>query len=230
MKTILPLLLVSLSLGACAAEPSEPEVATESALSEGAALLQELEDSQQPDKHGTSKLVGLWHGLAPFPASSGTVYLDMYWVVGHDSAWHVVYAYADEALTKPLLRWDLLRAYDVTGVAPNSPQTQLVTWNNLTATLYTYAEVPALFRATGLDDCNLRAGKLTSITNGCGAPFFPFARCELLDFARVERDVMTFGDPQQGDRCQERPTQDEAWSFQRVALTPAVVRKLLTIR
>lgn len=230
MKAISLLLLTGLSLTACEApdvNAAAPVDVNTEASDQRTAIIEELTSADPLEKGARNPLMGLWHARATFPTAVGSTFLDMYWVVGRSSAWHVVYAYADEGLTQPLLRWDLLRAYDVTGVAAHDANEHLVTWDNLHATLFAYRDSPALFRAVGIDDCHLRAGHLTNIANGCGAPFFPFARCTLLDFARVEGDLMTFGDPQVVDRCVERPTRDEAWSFARVALTSDIARKLL---
>jgi hypothetical protein len=233
MKTGMMVMIATIQLAACAIDAPAGSGATDSDLDAFAGHAREL-TAELDEVHGgiaeksrRSTLVGLWHGRAHQDVGQVRAYLDMYWIIGQRTAWHVVNVYADEALTTPLLRWDLVRSYTVEAGETEQANVHYIRWNNLDASLKAYVEAPELFQSVGIDDCDLRAGSRTDITDGCGAPFFPFATCELLDFARIEGSRLTFGSPWSVDRCVARPTVDEAWSFERIPLSAEIVRALV---
>lgn len=154
-------------------------------------------------------------------------WVDLIWVVGRERAWHAVIAYADEARTMPLLRWDVVRRYELGETFAEVAGARKLAFRDLTGRLEAYVDDPALFASLGLDDCALQIGQPHDLSlDNCGAPLFPFHDCDMMDFAIVERDELTFGDPRQGNRCQQRPTRVEAWTFERVPLTPDLLRAL----
>jgi hypothetical protein len=159
-------------------------------------------------------LTGVWRTKVYFQDA----WVDLIWVIGHRHAWHVVTAYADEELTVPLLRWDIVRLYDLEGPSEQFPDAHDLRWTDLSSTLVAYVDDPELLAAVQVDDCDLVPGEVRDTsTDDCGAPLFPFRTCQLMDFVEIADDRMTFGDPQQGDRCVMRPTRYEAWSFSRMA-------------
>lgn len=175
------------------------------------------------------RLAGLWR-TKTFEQGA---WVDLIWVIGKQHAWHVVTAYADEQLTIPLVRWDIVRQYEFdqpsghAGHPRETPQRYDLVWTDLASWLTPYVNNPELYQQIGLDDCELVAGERRDVsTDNCGAPLFPFRQCPLLDFVELTDDRMTFGDPRQGDRCEHRPTHYEAWSFDRVHLTPELLRRL----
>jgi hypothetical protein len=181
----------------------------------------------EPDRSRSGSapsLTGVWRTKTYFQDA----WVDLIWVIGHRHAWHVVTAYADEELTVPLLRWDVVRRFEIEGPSERFPDAHDLRWTDLSSTLVAYVDDPALLAAVQVDDCDLVPGEVRDTsTDDCGAPLFPFRTCELLDFVEIAGDKMTFGDPQQGDRCEMRPTEYEAWSFSRVPLTPDLVALLL---
>lgn len=162
-------------------------------------------------------LVGFWR-IKNFEQG---LWVDLIWVMGRHHAWHVVTVYADEALTVPLVRWDIVRGYELEGPSSEFPDAYNLQWTDRVGGLTPFVNDPALFASVGLDDCDLAVGTTTDLSlDNCGAPFFPFRDCPLMDFVQLRDDRMTFGDPRQGDRCTDRPTQYEAWTFERVPFTP----------
>ncbi len=210
-----------------------PALADEALHSTLHSLGQELvHDAMNGSSHSTTQrqanpssrtLIGLWR-TKHFEQGA---WVDLIWVMGKRHAWHVVTAYADEQLTVPLVRWDIVRHYTTEpSPAPRSERHHLV-WTDLASWITPYVNNPQLFEQIGLDDCGLVAGVQRDVsTDNCGAPLFPFRHCPLLDFVEVVNDRMTFGDPRQGDRCEQRPTRYEAWSFERVRPTHDLVRRL----
>ena len=156
------------------------------------------------------QFVGLWR-TKTFEQGA---WVDLIWVVGKHHAWHVVTAYADEQLTIPLVRWDIVRRYQLEKPSRHTPQRYDLVWTDLASWLTPYVNNPELFEQIGLADCELVAGMRRDVSaDNCGAPLFPFRDCPLLDFVELTDDGMTFGDPREGDRCEHRPARYEGWSF-----------------
>jgi hypothetical protein len=223
MRTARIISMTITMLAACAGNQPEDDAFRENLIVE----VQALAKVQRPGgkRLGRSPVpVGVWrtkvyeHGA----------WVDLIWVIGRSHAWHAVTAYADEQLTVPLLRWDVVRAFELHGPHEQVEGARELTWLDLHGQLKAFVDDPVLFASLGLADCDLRPGQTRELaTNNCGAPLFPFHHCEMMDFVVVEDDTLTFGDPRQGNRCEQRPTNLEAWSFERVPLTPELLRALL---
>jgi hypothetical protein len=169
-------------------------------------------------------LVGIWRTKE----YQRGAWVDLIWVIGRAHAWHVVTAYADEALSIPLLRWDVVRGYSVGAPSTQFASARELNWTDEWSSLLPYVDNEALFTQVGVADCKLMSGVLRDTSgDNCGAPLFPFRQCALQDFVELADGRMTFGDPTEGDRCQQRPTRREAWSFERVALTPELSARLV---
>lgn len=208
-------------LGACAG--SEPGLENADLIAQADALT----DSRASRGRGISPRETP-HGLWRTKVYEQGAWVDLIWVIGKQRAWHVVTAYADEALTVPLLRWDIVRAFEIGGPYTEVQGARELTWVDLQSQLIAYVDDPALFASLGLNDCPLRVGTSHDLSSdNCGEPLFPFRDCELMDLVLVEGDTLTFGDPREGDRCVRRPLSLEAWSFERVPLTFELLRALL---
>lgn len=206
LRTLIALAL--LTTAACSAD-SEPD------------LDSITQEARRPSSDRS--MVGFWRTKA----FAQGAWIDLVWVVGRTHAWHMVTAYADEELTIPLVRWDALRRYKLQTPVGN---THDMTWDDVQGRLYAYAPNPGLFAGIGIDDCELEAGVSRDLTvDNCGEPLFPFRDCTLMDFARIEGDALTFGAPGQGDRCLERPTADEAWTFERVPFSAELGQALFSV-
>jgi hypothetical protein len=211
MRTRICVLL--LVLGACGT-PSHSPVEAE--------IVDEVADAESPssemgarERHVHRRMIGAWRTKI-FERGA---WVDLIWIVGSQRAWHLVTAYADEAMTIPLLRWSIVRHYELGQPLPGVARTYELTWNDLTASLTAYVDDAALFSALGIDDCNLSPFEpLDLAPTNCGAPLFPFRDCTMMDFVELSGDRLTFGDPEQGDRCVARPTRHERWGFDRVRL------------
>lgn len=209
-----------------AARDMDPEVALTTE-----ALLLEAKQGGRHEQRGESSLrkfqrdlIGIWRAKE-FQQGA---WIDLIWVIGKEHAWHVVAAYADEALTIPLLRWDVVRSYELGAQSKQFASARDLSWTDEWSSLLAYVDNPGLFTQVGVSDCELVPGVLRDTsTDNCGAPLFPFRECELRDFVELTDGQMTFGDPTQGDRCEQRPTRREAWSFERAALTPELTARLL---
>jgi hypothetical protein len=189
--------------------------------SSGLASTAERTTSDRRDFH--RRLVGLWHvkTFQQTPDGSAQAWVDLYWIIGRQYAMHVVTLYADEALTVPLLRWDLIRGYELEGPSSEVPEAYDLTWTDQGSWLTAYVDHPALLGNLGVADCNLQVGKRRSTRDNCGAPLFPFRDCPLMDFAQLAGGKLTFGDPLSNDRCIARANRFEAFSFDRVPLPRA---------
>ncbi len=195
------------------------------------AIVLEAQDAPLRGKSGQGArrdfhrdLLGLWRTKI-FQEGA---WVDLIWVIGKKHAWHVVTAYADEALTVPLLRWDIVREYSLGQPSSQFTGGYELRWNDEWSSLFAYVDDDALFAQVGVGDCELKPFTLRDTSSdNCGAPLFPFRDCALQDFVELADARMTFGDPTEGDRCEQRPTRREAWSFERVALTPELRERLL---
>lgn len=215
-------LLIVASLALACSGSDEPS-ATETIWTEATEL--RVKDTTRPDARPAfhHDLIGVWR-TTTFERGA---WVDLIWVMGHRRAWHVVTAYADEQLTIPLVRWDVVREYQLGQASNVSPHARELTWTDLSSSLVAYVDAPELFASIGIDDCRLTPGVRRDLSvDNCGAPLFPYRDCPLLDFVELDGEMMTFGDPQQGDRCELRPTAREAWSFQREPLSPELWRRL----
>lgn len=223
-----PLWLIATSTFLLACNPADQNVSTEALVEEARSVdddgLRRGRGAGLDETRFHQDLVGFWRART---VSQGT-FVDLIWVVGWEHAWHVVVAYADEAMQVPLLRWDLVRRYRLDDPSSAFPRAYDLTWNDQVGSLTPYVDAPALFAAVGVDDCALVPGERTDLSlDNCGAPVFPFRDCPLMDFVELEDGQMTFGDPLQGDRCLVRPTRYEAWSFDRVPLSAELLRALV---
>lgn len=209
------------------------EGATPSPEETPSALLTEVATESFASGHGPGRaadirafrrsLVGFWR-TKNFQRGA---WVDLIWVMGKEKAWHAVIAYADEAMTIPLLRWDIVRAYRVDQRSPAFPDAYDITWTDRTSKLTAYVNNPALFASLGIDDCALQPNVPVDLAgNNCGAPLFPFRDCDLADFAELTSAGMTFGDPTEGDRCVSRPSRREGWTFARVPPSAELFRAL----
>lgn len=236
--TVLSTLALSTLTMACGAP--EAAVDSESDPTSGAgdvavvteSLLTEVSQSRAtPPNRRTSDLqrfhrdlVGVWRTHA-FERGA---WVDLIWVMGKHHAWHVVTAYADEQLTTPLLRWDMLRSYSLEQPSAHMAKTHDLTWTDISSSLLAYVDNEALFAGVGVDDCALEPLVRRDLAlDNCGAPLFPFRTCPLADFVELVDGRLTFGDPREGDRCEQRPTRREAWSFERVSLDKDLMGRLL---
>jgi hypothetical protein len=138
------------------------------------------------------------------------------WIVKKRRARHLVTAYADSELTIPILKWDITRRYKLKRSSNLFAQAYNLTWKDKRANIEIFIDNPELFAQLGIDDCNLKVGEPRDLSiDNCAAPPFPFRTCKMKDFVELKDNyqVMTFGDPTQKDRCLERPTRYEGWSF-----------------
>ena len=184
--------------------------------------------SRSADKRAVNRsLVGFWR-TQHFQRGA---WVDLIWVMGKESAWHAVIAYADEAMTIPLLRWDIVRSYRLDQRSAAFPDAYELTWTDRASTLTAYVDDPGLFASLGIDDCTLQPNAPVDLSiDNCGAPLFPFRECDLKDFVELTDAGMTFGDPTQGDRCVSRPTRHEGWTFERVPFSLDLLRALMPRR
>lgn len=196
-------------------------------------LLQEATQRDLPStdedgamQQGRERFVGLWRTQENLQE---VFWGDLTWVVGHERAWHAVLVYADEARTVPVVRWDIVRRYELERLVPGSDDTYEMTWRDEFAQITAFIDQPEVFRMAGIN-CELTPGVTLDLSgdNNCAAPRFPFRTCPMLDYVRVDRaGVVTFGEPFEGDRCEARPTRDEGWSFAEEPLTDALRSLLL---
>ncbi len=213
-------LILSLAFAACSDDDPDDY---------GTAMVEEAERANADDPAGTA-LPGLWRTKSFAQAPDGTgAWVDLVWVVGDDTAWHVVSLYADEALTIPLMRWDITREYALGATSSISARARELDWNDIESWLTLSVDDPQLLSSLLIDDCPMEIGVPhdTSASN-CGAPLFPFRDCMMMDFAEIEGGELTFGDPLAVDRCVERVGRYEAWSFDRVVFS-SEVRELLEV-
>lgn len=216
---------VELATSTLANEPEHFEVqaVTQALLQDATTLVRDHATANSVSARRSRQFVGLWR-TKTFEQGA---WVDLIWVVGKRHAWHVVTAYADQQLTVPLVRWDIVRNYQLEKPARHTPERYGLVWTDLASWLTPYVNNPALFEQIGLADCELVAGVRRDVSvDNCGAPLFPFRDCPLLDFVELTDNGMTFGDPREGDRCEQRPTRYEGWSFERVWPTPELVRRL----
>lgn len=211
---------LSLAVG-CSA--SEDPASLHPAGDEVAALRKD--DTARPDPRLAfhHDLMGIWRTVV-FERGA---WVDLIWVMGERRAWHVVTAYADEQLTLPLLRWDIVREYELGEASTMFRGAYELTWTDVSSSLYAEVDAPELFASLGIEDCALVPGERRDLAaDNCGAPLFPFRECPLFDFVEMLDETMTFGDPREGDRCERRPTRREAWSFERVRFSRELGRRL----
>lgn len=198
------------------------------------ALVHEARNAPSRPKRGAASrrefhdaMTGIWRTQV-FQQGA---WVDLIWVVGKEYAWHVVTAYADESLTTPLLRWDIVRSYALGARSDQFADGYDLAWNDEWGSLLAYVDNAGLFAQVGVADCELTPFVARDISSdNCGAPLFPFRDCTLQDFVELAEGRMTFGDPTQGDRCEQRPTRREAWSFERVSLTAELLGRLFDAR
>jgi hypothetical protein len=178
-----------------------------------------VDQSKAGNASNTPGVPGVWRTKALVKVPGASAWVDLIWMMGDATGWHVVTAYADEDLTIPLVRWDVIRDYSLGSPLEDPAEAIALDWSDRVSWVTAYVDSPELFGAMGLDDCKLSAGETVDTRlNNCGAPFFPFRDCIMMDFALLDDDVLTFGDPRAVDRCETRVTDLEAWSFERVAL------------
>ena len=187
-----------------------------------AAITAQAERAAEADPAGLA-MPGLWRTKSQVEGGGVSAWADLIWIVGEREAWHVVSVFADEELTIPLVRWDIVRAYEVGGAFSISTDASELNWRDISSWITAFVDAPPLLQALGIDDCQPEVTvPLDSSQNNCAAPFFPYRDCELMDFAEIREQQLTFGDPQATDRCVERVDSYEAWSFARVPFTPDV--------
>lgn len=228
--TFAPALLLA-ACGSNATDSYEPvrDMAPEVAQTTEALLLEAKQrGTHEPGAESSLRkfqreLIGVWRAKE-FQQGA---WVDLIWVIGRQHAWHVVAAYADEALTVPLLRWDVVRRYEVGAPSTQVASARDIRWMDEWSSLLAHVDNPALFTQVGVADCELVPGVLRDTSSdNCGAPLFPIRECEMRDFVELTGGQMTFGDPTEGDRCEQRPTRREAWSFERAELTPELTARL----
>ncbi len=218
------------TLTSCTDDVDDAQPTSKRVRGDISAIVQEAEAaSEQPAT--STQLAGLWRTKASVQSPNGTsAWVDLIWVFGDAEAWHAVSVFIDEDLTVPLARWDVVRAYNTGESVPISADAVALDWNDISSWIVAYTDVPALLGALGIDDCATQVDvPLDTSTNNCGEPFFPFRDCTLMDFAEVKDSRLTFGDPQDTDRCAERVGSYEEWSFERIPFT-AEVREILAKR
>jgi hypothetical protein len=188
------------------------------------ALVEEARQATAQDPDGTV-LPGLWRTQSEVTGAGGiAAWADLIWVIGESHAWHVVLVYTDASRAVPLARWDIMRAYRTGGPVPISETAVELDWRDVDSFVTTYIDVPPLLEALGVEDCDLTTGEALDTSGGnCGAPFFPFRTCTLLDFADLQAGGLTFGEPRATDRCAERVDVFEGWTFERASYDDALM-------
>ncbi|MEM9861528.1 MAG: hypothetical protein AAF938_07930 [Myxococcota bacterium] len=205
------LVALALGLAACADDSVEPV----------ANIAQLIDQAEAANDAGDVR--GLWRTTAPVTVGETTAWVDLIWIMGEATGWHVVTVYADEAQTIPIVRWDIVRDYTLGGPAAISADARELDWSDRGSWLVSFLDSPELLAVLGVDDCGLVSGQRTDTAPAnCGTPFFPVRTCVMEDFAELRDDVLTFGDPLAVDRCAERVNEYEAWSFERVPFTPDI--------
>lgn len=231
LSTVFGSALLAVACGSNAGDSTAPagDLASDVATVTEAIVLEAREVSPLPKSNAPSRrefqrnLMGIWRAKV-FQQGA---WVDLIWVMGKEHAWHVVTAYADESLSTPLLRWDIVRSYSLGRRSDQFNDGYELAWNDEWSSLLASVDNDGLFAQVGVADCELTPFVLRDTsTDNCGAPLFPFRECTLQDVVELADGRMTFGDPTQGDRCQQRPTRHEAWSFERVAFTAELHSRL----
>lgn len=206
--------VVAAALGAACADSDADPVDT---IPE---LIDQATAADRSDPKGAG-LPGLWRTRATVEVPGGpTAHVDLIWIIGQRDAWHVVEVFADPGLTIPLLRWDIVRGYALGRQAPISQRAVELDWTDRAGFIEVFVDDPATLAALGVDDCGAAPGEPRDTSgDDCAAPFFPFRDCTLMDFAELAGGRLTFGDPRATDRCTERASTYEAWTFDRVPMT-----------
>ncbi|MFN3199927.1 MAG: hypothetical protein ACE366_16145 [Bradymonadia bacterium] len=211
-------LWISLTTG-CGEDTTTPEETAPPSMDE---LIQDARAGSERDPEG-SDFKGIWRVLSPVEGNGVTAWADLIWIVGETHAWHAVLVYADEAQTVPLARWDIVRGYRLGGPAAISDTAVELDWQDVSSYVTTYVDVPQILEILGVDDCNATMNvPMSTATDNCGEPFFPFRDCTLMDFVDINPAGLTFGEPRATDRCVERVDVYEAWTFQRVPFDDAL--------
>ena len=180
------------------------------------ALIEQARAASARDPEGTT-LPGIWRTQSAVEGGGFRVWADLIWIIGETHAWHAVLVYTDASRSTPLARWDILRAYHTGGPAAIAETAVQLDWQDVSSYLTVYTDMPEVVTALGIDDCAPAIGAAFSTADdNCGAPFFPFRDCTLMDFADVTPAGLTFGEPRATDRCVERVDVYEGWTFEQV--------------
>jgi len=207
--TICGLSCIAFATAAC----SDSEIETVDELIDQAEVSNSAEEKNEPFE-------GLWRTEATVTVPGTTAFIDLIWIVGEQEAWHVVSVFADPQMTIPLARWDIVRGYELGEPFSISPDARELLWDDRQSWVSVFTDQLEILAVLGLDDCNATVGvPRDTSTDNCAAPFFPFRTCPMMDFAEINENGLTFGDPQAVDRCVQRVDEYEAWTFERTTMT-----------
>ena len=155
------------------------------------------------------RLIGTWlQDSVPFTVESEntTVYVRQTVVFDATDETFKVEVFADQALEQPLFTYNSTGPYTLVGPSETVSEAFAINLVNTSSTITAFVDAPALFEATGLDDCGLTVGLAVDVSDGCAAPLFSVADCVDLDLIAVRGDELRFG-AEGTDRCVQRPVE-----------------------
>ncbi|CAN5898063.1 hypothetical protein BH24DEI2_BH24DEI2_24870 [soil metagenome] len=152
-----------------------------------------------------ARISGTWvQDSVPFTLEDGTVYVRQTVVIDSANETLKVEVFADQSLEQPLLTYDSSGPYTLVGPSQTVSGAFSINLVNTSSTITAFMDVPALFEATGMDDCGLSVGVAVDVSDGCAAPLFSVSDCVDLDLIAVTGNELRFG-AEGTNRCVQRP-------------------------
>lgn len=154
------------------------------------------------------RLTGTWvTPVIPFPLPGGTAYTRRTATITPDSESLLVEAFADEALTQPLLTYDSGGPMKIVGPWAPVEGAFAVELVNERSLVTLFVDDPALQAAVNLGACEMAVGVAVDISGCSEGPPFQVVDCVDLDLVFLSEGDRRLQFGGEGfDRCEERPT------------------------
>ncbi len=151
------------------------------------------------------RIIGTWvQDSVPFTLEDMTFYVRQTVVIDAASETLKVEVFTDQSLEQPLFTYNSTGPYTLAGPSKAVPEAFNIDLVNTSSMITIFTDAPALFEASGLDDCGLIVDRPVDVSDGCAAPLFNVSDCVDLDLIAVTGDELRFG-ASGTDRCVQRP-------------------------
>jgi hypothetical protein len=153
------------------------------------------------------RLLGTWvTAPVPFDLPGGQAFVRRTATFWPDRERLVVEAFADEAMTQPLLTYDSEGPIEVVGPWDNIPGAFAAELQNERSEVTVFADLPQMWATVNLGNCPLAVNTAVDITTCASGPPFQVTDCTDLEVIFISEDnarlQLSGGD---GNRCEKRP-------------------------